>query len=261
MSISPKTDFDEHDQTKKESIILFVDEAWEDFLYLAEITANHALNLIWARSTEEAFDYLEKKPVDILVSAWNMRDEHDNRLTAVIKNHPIWNEIYTFVLAEKTNLGELTEVMRRGADDVLLRPLVKEVFLARIAVALRWRRIQSQHANLVHEKGILQTITTVAHEINNPLFTMLGNLEFLEEELEDVLNANEDGFLRECLDTINQHGQRIADVVRKLQNITKPVLKPYVGTQQMLDISTPSDESNPKQSYPSGANGEEDTFK
>lgn len=263
-STSTLTDFDLPEETPKRSTILFVDPDWEDFASFTEITINHSLNLIWARSAKEAFDYLEQLPVDIMISAWNMRDENNVRLTAVIKSHPIWNEIYTFVLAEKSNLSELTHVMRRGADDVMLKPLGREIFLARIAVALRWRTIQAQHASLVHEKGILQTITTVAHEINNPLFAVLGNLEFLEEELQDVLEKDPNGFIREYLDTISEHGQRIADVVRKLQNITKPVLKPYVGTQQMLDISTPANESsegNRKQQHPEGAKGEEETFR
>lgn len=251
----------ETQEAKQESIILFVDPSWEDFVYLAEITVDHNLNLIWARSAQEAFECLEKKRVDILVSAWEMRDQHNQRLTSVIKKHPIWNEIYTFVLAERANLHELTYVMRRGADDVMLKPLDKSVFLARIAVAQRWRAIQVQHAELVHEKGILQTITTVAHEINNPLFAVLGNLEFLEEELEEMLEKNPNGFLRECLNTINEHGQRIADVVRKLQNITKPVLKQYVGTQQMLDISTPKEEGSPKPINQDNATGEEETFR
>jgi response regulator RpfG family c-di-GMP phosphodiesterase len=250
--------------------ILFVDSNWEDFLYLNEIIEENRINLIWARSADEAYAALDSVEVHVLISSFDMRDEDDNRLCYVLKQHPLWNQIFTFVLADREHLPKLSQVMRKGADDVMLKPLDKEIFLTRIDVALRWRQIQAQHQELIHEKGILQTITTVAHEINNPLFAVLGNLEFLEEELAELLASGENPFLRECLDTINEHGQRIADVVRRLQNMTKPVLKQYVGTQQMLDITTPKEERERRamqerrarsEREPDEMTGEEETFR
>jgi len=85
-----------------------------------------------------------------------------------------------------------------------------------------------------HNEEILsQVATAVNHEINNPLMGIVGNLELA---LRDTKNDNVKGILRRAL----QDAFRIKDITRKLNNINKIVIKPYIGNSMMIDIDKSS---------------------
>lgn len=82
-------------------------------------------------------------------------------------------------------------------------------------VELRTRELRESHELLGRAQKLAavgQLGAGVAHEINNPLAAILGNVELLlEEEF-----AEED---RECLEVIQTQGQRIQGIVARLQQL------------------------------------------
>jgi PAS domain S-box-containing protein len=69
-----------------------------------------------------------------------------------------------------------------------------------------------------------------AHELNQPLTSILGYAEMLRRRLP------EDDPSRKAVTTICQEADRMASIVRKIGQITAYQTKPYVGTSQILDI-------------------------
>lgn len=233
---------EELESKNKPPIILFVDPDVADFKYLNEITADQALELVWKQDAKSALEYLENNPADIMISDWEIRDESGHRLTSLLKANPEWSGIYTFLIAERQRIHDVVRAMLKGADDVMVKPIDKEVFLARIEVALRMRKVLHLQTALHHHEGIMETVTAVAHEINNPLFAVLGNIDILLDELEEMMEQPDNVLIKDCLTTINEQGERMAEVVRKLQAITKPRTRKYVGEANMLDLHTPTNE-------------------
>jgi len=233
---------EELESENKPPIILFVDPDVTEFTYLNEITEDQALQLVWKHDVKSALDYLEHNSADIMISDWEIRDESGQRLTSVLKANPEWSGIYTFLIAERQMIHDVVRAMLKGADDVMVKPIDKEVFLARIEVALRMRKVLQLQTALYHHEGIMETVTAVAHEINNPLFAVLGNIDILMDELEEMMNQPGNTLVKDCMTTINEQGERMAEVVRKLQAITKPKTTPYVGDSKMLDLQTPTRE-------------------
>jgi NO-binding membrane sensor protein with MHYT domain len=77
-------------------------------------------------------------------------------------------------------------------------------------------------------EGIAETSTAVAHEINNPLTSLIIHAEMLEEvDSEQALDS---------IAEIRRAARRIALVVRRLGGVSAPRLVKYVGESRMLDL-------------------------
>ncbi|OIO94973.1 MAG: hypothetical protein AUJ96_27865 [Armatimonadetes bacterium CG2_30_66_41] len=74
-----------------------------------------------------------------------------------------------------------------------------------------------------------EVVTSVNHEINNPLTSILGNAQLLRERLTPA-NAKE----AQRLESIAEAAQRISVVTRKLAEVADPSSRAYVGGVRML---------------------------
>jgi C4-dicarboxylate-specific signal transduction histidine kinase len=92
----------------------------------------------------------------------------------------------------------------------------------------------SQESLVKSERIAAITETSVAanHEINNPLFAILGQAQLMLREFE---GKDEDMVRR--LRTIEESALRIACVTKKLANLADPVVKEYSGVATtMIDV-------------------------
>jgi signal transduction histidine kinase len=79
--------------------------------------------------------------------------------------------------------------------------------------------------------AIGEVVVTVRHEINNPLTTVIGNIELLLER-----HGDKDGDLKMRLETILNNSLRIAEIVQKLQAIKRDKAVEYVKGVSMTDL-------------------------
>ena len=82
-----------------------------------------------------------------------------------------------------------------------------------------------------------QLAVSINHEINNPLTTILGNVELLL-----MMNPEMSEMMRKKLDVINTEAQRIAKTVEKLKDAKKVVVGDYIekSDEKMIDIDLSS---------------------
>jgi GAF domain-containing protein len=72
---------------------------------------------------------------------------------------------------------------------------------------------------------------TVRHEVNNPLTVVLGNADWLLQEL-----ANLEGESLKAMEAIRANAIRIRDIINKLEDIKTDAVTQYVGGIEMIDI-------------------------
>jgi two-component system NtrC family sensor kinase len=94
--------------------------------------------------------------------------------------------------------------------------------------SLRELLLQAERLSAIGQIGI-----AVRHEINNPLTTVIGNAELLLERPEA------DGDLRKRLELILDNALRIAEIVKRLQEIKKERTIDYVRGTKMTDLREP----------------------
>ncbi len=99
------------------------------------------------------------------------------------------------------------------------------------------QRLKESQENLIEsERLAAMTETAVAanHEINNPLFSILGQAQLL---IRKYGTCDEETFSR--LKAIEEAALRIACVTKKLANLVDPVIKEYPGTKKtMIDLES-----------------------
>ncbi len=90
------------------------------------------------------------------------------------------------------------------------------------------RHMASQMIERTRAKALNELSAAVAHQINNPLTTILADTEIL------LLDTDPDSKAYESLEAIARAGRRAADVARRLMSVSKP--DKLEGTPQPIDV-------------------------
>src|SRR5687768_16387116 len=75
---------------------------------------------------------------------------------------------------------------------------------------------------------------TAAHELNQPLTSVMGYAELLKRKLK------EEDFAWKPVDIIYREAERMAEIVRKIGKITRYETKSYIGQAKILDLDKAS---------------------
>jgi PAS domain S-box-containing protein len=106
----------------------------------------------------------------------------------------------------------------------------------RIRVEERLAQAQQKLALTEKQALIAELAGTAAHELNQPLTSVMGYAELLKRKL------GRDSAEHHAADIIVREAERMADIVRKIGKITKYETKSYVGQQRILDLDKASED-------------------
>ena len=95
------------------------------------------------------------------------------------------------------------------------------------------RRVQMSERQVV----AMELAGVAAHELNQPLTSILGYAEMLDKRL-----TGDDVKIRKSVDVILRETERMAQIVRRIGQITKYETKSYVGKAQILALGDESQE-------------------
>ena len=141
-------------------------------------------------------------------------------------------------LPRATLLGKLGEQIPVSLSAALITEGNRETASVGVFSDLRHRLrveaelFETQQKLAVAEKGALvsELAGTAAHELNQPLTSVLGFAELLQRR-----GGGDDG-TREALAAILREAERMAGIVRKIGRITRYETKEYVGKRRIVDL-------------------------
>jgi signal transduction histidine kinase len=100
----------------------------------------------------------------------------------------------------------------------------------RVHMEQRLAAAQEQIRNQERQAIIAELAGAAAHELNQPLTSVMGYAELLKRRLvNDAASSN-------AADVIFNEAERMAEIVRKIGKITKYETKSYVGRARILDL-------------------------
>lgn len=105
----------------------------------------------------------------------------------------------------------------------------------KMRVAERLEEAQQKLALSEKQVYIAELAGTAAHELNQPLTSVLAYAEMLKRKIAPGRPE------RAYAETIVSEAERMADIVRKIGKITKYETKSYVGNQRILDLDKATD--------------------
>lgn len=117
---------------------------------------------------------------------------------------------------------EGAEALANGAQDYIgLSEIGREVISRAITRAVARRKVEEGHSEIAWRSGIGETLLGLRHEINNPLASLMLNVEMLKE------GGHED--TADLVEGIETAARRIAAIVRRLEGPRAPQLIPAIG--------------------------------
>jgi len=143
------------------------------------------------------------------------------------------------------------KALEAGADDFLTKPVDRTELLVRVKSLLR---IKSYHDQLLHSyqeiaqkneklkelEGVREGLThMIIHDLNNPLTVILGNLELIKFD-NDNLSETQLDMMERCLNysvDIRQLIQSILDVYRMEEGKLQPVKELTNVTEMLTDLT------------------------
>ena len=191
-----------------------------------------------AADGEEAWESYVQCPLQMLILDWEMPKMDGLELCRRIRSSERGDEAFILVITARDKTEDLTAVLDAGADDYMSKPVTPDNLMARLRIAER--RIEVNAARRTAEEklrkaqylaGIGETSLALQHEINNPLAALLSNTALIEAKM---LTEEEK---EESLVTISQMARRIAEVVKKLRQLSNPQSVEYLGAARMIDIN------------------------
>jgi signal transduction histidine kinase len=107
---------------------------------------------------------------------------------------------------------------------------------ARLSEAQEELRAREKQALIAELAG------AAAHELNQPLTSVLGYAELIRRR------ADDEPQVQKAASTILTEAERMAEIVRKIGRITRYETKSYVGSSKILDLERSSEEDPTRES-------------
>lgn len=118
-------------------------------------------------------------------------------------------ELPVIMVTSKDEDSDVVESLKKGANDYITKPVNVNIALARMQTQMQVKALFEESLQSKQVTTINTMVTTLNHEINNPLAIAIGNLTIAKnkldtEKIEKALSALE----------------RITEIVKKIEKIT-----------------------------------------
>ena len=218
------------DEQKK--ILIVEDEADTAYILGLLLKKNNFFSKI-AKNGQEALEILENFTPEVIIADWNMPIMNGIELCEKVKSSDKYKLIYFIILTARSTLQDRVKGLDVGADDFLLKPIENQELLARIRTGMRIHNLQNELRQIEHSKALIEMATTIGHNINNPLSSLLLSLENIKAELkENKLIAS----ISEDVNIIEESLKKIQILAKDLTNLQRPELIQYAENKSMLNF-------------------------
>lgn len=224
--------------------ILVVDDNPTNLKLLLDVLGGDKFQVKIAKSGEEALKKLEYSLPDIILLDIQMPGMDGFETCKYIQANPTTNTIPIIFMTSQDSVMSKVKGLQMGAVDYITKPFHQEEVIARIDVHLRLHRTQLQLLQAAKQLAVGQLAAGVAHEINNPINFIYGNLRHMEgyigslleliehyeqqqdrfsiQRFQDEVNLN---FVRQdipkLLSSMSHGAERIRNLVRSLHNFSR----------------------------------------
>ncbi len=216
---------------EKDKILIVEDE--EDTRYILDrLLSKNNYEVKTAINGEDAVKCLADFKPKVIIADWTMPIIDGIELCNIIKKDERYKLIYYILLTARASLKDRITGLDIGADEFLVKPIENQELLARIRSGIRIHNLQEELTQIEHNKAVLTMATTIGHQINNPLGSLVLTLNSLESELK---KSDKDKF-EEDFKLINEAIERIKNFVSALTNLQNPEVVGYTDDSKMIKL-------------------------
>ncbi len=204
-------------QMSKNNKVLAIFREDENMRAAVKLLETKGYDVLYEKSVFHAIATVTENKIDIIIlDVDDLELKEMEFLDVVEKINP---NLFILISFCNSNREKAIKYLERGADCYILKPFyISELF----AIIHKFSDRISQNGNFLQEssetnKTIDNLALRIAHEINNPLTTISGQLQLRLSQME---NSNPDYHVYE---TLEEEAQRIAETVRSLVAFAQPI--------------------------------------
>ncbi|MEH1792004.1 hybrid sensor histidine kinase/response regulator [Nostoc sp.] len=233
-------------------IILVVDDNPANLQVLSSFLDQSSFEVWAARSGEKALQRLENDDLPDLILLDVMMPGIDGFETCKqLKSNPRVQDIPVIFMTALSETADKVKGLQLGAVDYITKPFQYEEVLVRIENHLKLRNLtktliaknaelQQTQAQLIQAEKVAalgQLTAGIAHEVNNPINFIAGNLNFVEQYVQEVISLLYlyQKYLPEPPDEIQTAIQK-NDLNFLLDDLSKIIKSMQLGTNRVTEI-------------------------
>jgi DNA-binding response OmpR family regulator len=196
-----------------------------------------SLELESAGTLAEGFARLRAGGIDLILLDLSLPDS--SGLETFERTQEAVPDIPIVVLTGNSDQATAIKAVRSGAQDYLFKGEASAVALVRV-IRYGIERKRSERERLRREKleGVLEMAGASCHELNQPIQVISGHSELL------LMRVSEGDPLRKNIRVIKQQVDRMAEITKKLNNITRYEARDYIHGVKIIDIDKASRATN-----------------
>ncbi len=212
---------------KTNSKILVIDDDILASKFLAKKFEKKGYNVTCLNNETLFNEYLTKDEYDLVILDWKMPKICGIDILKSIRENKKSLELPIIMVTANDQDENVIEALKAGANDYLVKPVNMEVAFARVQTQLDLKALSYAFQRQKEMNTVNAMIATYNHEINNPLTIALGYLNLPVDRFDDVKKQK----------TVNALN-RIAEIVKKIEEIDKVNLTNYPGDLKILKLGS-----------------------
>ncbi|WP_375492521.1 response regulator [uncultured Nostoc sp.] len=238
--------------TPSRGIVLVVDDNPTNLQVLSSFLDQSSFEVWAARSGEKALQRLENDDLPDLILLDVMMPGIDGFETCKqLKTNPRVQDIPVIFMTALSETADKVKGLQLGAVDYITKPFQHEEVLVRIENHLKLRNLtktliaknaelQQTQTQLIQAEKVAtlgQLTAGIAHEVNNPINFIAGNLNFVEQYVQEVVSLLHlyQKYLPDPPKEIQTAIQK-SDLTFLLDDLSKIIQSMQVGTDRVTEI-------------------------
>ncbi|MBN1847743.1 MAG: diguanylate cyclase [Deltaproteobacteria bacterium] len=189
---------------------------------------NDVYTTVFGRKADQVMGthYMVPRPLDVSIEIDIPLLDGSFRIGKMKAVEIEWNGGQGFLITvqDVTHRKKADQELRRTTED--LKKTVQELRRAN-------QRIINQQRAVIEEervKVLLQMAGATAHELNQPLTALLGNIDLIK------LNGDNPYELNRCMDRIEEAGKKISGIIRRIQTIPREDLQKVDSNASLFNL-------------------------
>lgn len=212
--------------------ILVVDDDYASRLMLKKALEQDNYVVTLCSSGNDALTLLQNQQFDMVLTDLIMQGISGIDLLERVRD--LDKDIATILLTGHASIETAVQAVRLGASDYLLKPINLEELQIRVRRAFERLDLEKRLYEAERKLTYNATIATTNHEINQPLTVIISAIDMVKMELQK-LNINNQR-LTNYLQLMHKSSLRIANILRKLREITSPKIQDVPLGMKMIEI-------------------------
>lgn len=195
--------------------ILIVDDIPEHIAFAGSLLRDESYRVYAVTSGSAALRFLETKRPDLIMLDIKMEGMDGLTVCRHIKENPDTRDIPVIFLTAETGTEAIKQGFELGGCDYVVKPFLREEFLARVRTHLNISRQSRELSAANHE--LKQFCSAVSHDLKSPL----NLINMLVAALGDELGENKSREISKIMEMICRKSSRLVVMINRLLEFSK----------------------------------------